>query len=60
MAHRSVQLYLYANLPGTGWRHCRAPPKPIVVTESWHEFTRGRPAAEDIRLGPVNAIISCR
>ena len=24
MANRSVQLYLYAELPGTGWRYCRA------------------------------------
>jgi len=24
MAHRSVQLYLYADLPGIGWRYCRA------------------------------------
>jgi hypothetical protein len=24
MANRSVQLYLYADLPGIGWRYCRA------------------------------------
>jgi len=24
MAHRLVQLYLYADLPGIGWRYCRA------------------------------------
>jgi integrase len=38
MAHRSVQLYLYADLPGTGWRYCRAvfgvnsKPKPHILT----------------------------
>jgi cytochrome c peroxidase len=38
MAHRSVQLYLYANLPGIGWRYCRAAwtandkPKPPGLT----------------------------
>jgi integrase len=37
MAHRSVQLYLYADLPGIGWRYCRAAvgandkPKPHVL-----------------------------
>ena len=24
MANRSVQLYLYADIPGIGWRYCRA------------------------------------
>jgi integrase/recombinase XerC len=37
MANRSVQLYLYADLPGIGWRYCRAvfgtnnKPKPHVL-----------------------------
>jgi hypothetical protein len=37
MAHRSVQLYLYADLPGIGWRYCRAlfgasnKPRPHVL-----------------------------
>ena len=24
MAHRSVRLYMYADLPEVGWRYCRA------------------------------------
>lgn len=37
MANRSVQLYLYTNLPGIGWRYCRAVfganhrPKPYAL-----------------------------
>jgi len=37
MANRSVQLYLYADLPGIGWRYSRAAfgandkPKPHVL-----------------------------
>jgi len=37
MAHRSVQLYLCADPPGTGWRYCRAvfrvnhKPKPHML-----------------------------
>jgi integrase len=39
MAHRAVRLYLYARLPGIGWRYCRAvlgandKPKPHVLLQ---------------------------
>ncbi|MCD6392778.1 MAG: DUF4038 domain-containing protein [Planctomycetes bacterium] len=36
----------------------RKPPKPIVVTEPWYEFTRGSASAEDIRFGAWSAICS--
>jgi hypothetical protein len=38
--------------------YARTPPKPMVVTEPWYEFTRGNPAAEDIRFGAWSAVLS--
>ncbi len=34
------------------------PPKPIVVTEPWYEFTEGNPTGMDIRFAAWSAILS--
>jgi len=50
MARRSVRLYLYGDLPGIGWRYCRAvfgandKPKPRVPIRS--DGTAGMPHYE--------------
>jgi Protein of unknown function (DUF4038) len=36
----------------------RKPSKPIVVTESWYEFTEGNPSGMDIRFAAWSAILS--
>lgn len=38
--------------------YARTPPKPVVITEAWYEFTEGSAPAEDIRFGAWSAILS--
>jgi hypothetical protein len=38
--------------------YAHTPAKPMVVTETWYEFIRGNPGAEDIRFAAWSAVLS--
>jgi len=38
--------------------YARTPPKPVVITEPWYEFTEGSASAMDVRFAAWSAILS--